>query len=322
MITGNSLAGIERYSCAALILLLAITPLRAELPPEAQTSMDKGVMAAKQQDYPLALRYFHEARKAAPEAPEVFFNLGLAESKIPGRELRAIAWFGAYLTANPTGANAAAVRKQMDVLTVKSQATIRSFLDVLERAALQVPPDPGFPTMGRDRGYIIGQATVHWAAVDDIPRAQKLMARNSPSFLMREQVLTALALALVRSGDLAGARRTAAQIENESDRKHSLDAIENAMTKASNPSNPAVDIRDWLELVTSTSRTFVPKPGSLDAGPFLDLAEHLKAIPAVTKDRYANFWALEETAQKLVHAQVSVEMLLKQLDATARPSPN
>src|SRR5438034_5695252 len=92
----------------AIIFLLVITagvalaqvaPPKA-LPPEAQEAISKGVIAAKQQDYLLAIRYFEEARKAAPAATEIFYDLGLAESKIPGRELRAMAWFGAYLAAN------------------------------------------------------------------------------------------------------------------------------------------------------------------------------------------------------------------------------
>lgn len=73
--------------------------------------------------YLLAVRFFEEARKLAPEAPVIYLNLGLAESRIPGRELRAIAWFGAYLAANPTAPNAAAVKEQIAVLDVKTKAT-------------------------------------------------------------------------------------------------------------------------------------------------------------------------------------------------------
>jgi len=84
------------------------------LPPDAQEAMKNGIIAAKQQDYLLAARYFQDARKIAPDSPEIFFNLGLAESKIPGRELRAIAWFGAYLASTTNAPNAAAVKDQID----------------------------------------------------------------------------------------------------------------------------------------------------------------------------------------------------------------
>src|ERR1700720_475136 len=100
----------------ALVLTLAALPGMAQttaptpLSPEAQAAVDKGVLAAKQQDFLLAVRYFQDARKLAPQAPEIYFDLGLAESKIPGRELRSVAWFGAYLAVSPNAANAAAVK--------------------------------------------------------------------------------------------------------------------------------------------------------------------------------------------------------------------
>ena len=81
--------------------LAAQANIPAPLPPAAQAALDKGIIAAKVPDYALAIRYFEDARKFAPLAPVVFMNLGIAESKMPGRELRAIAWFGAYLAAFP-----------------------------------------------------------------------------------------------------------------------------------------------------------------------------------------------------------------------------
>ena len=62
------------------------------LSKEAKEAIRKGLMAAGQKEWQLAIRYFNEAREKAPLAPEPLFNLGLAESKIPGREIRSIAW--------------------------------------------------------------------------------------------------------------------------------------------------------------------------------------------------------------------------------------
>ena len=70
----------------------AATP--APLPPEAQAAVDKGVLAAKQQDYLLAVRYFQDARKLAPQHPKFTMILVWRKQKIPRRELRAIAWSG------------------------------------------------------------------------------------------------------------------------------------------------------------------------------------------------------------------------------------
>ena len=87
------------YTCLgglSFILFATITGFgqTTTLSPAAQEAINNGIIATKVPDYLLAIKYFEEARKAAPQSPEVFFNLGLAESKIPGRELRAICWFG------------------------------------------------------------------------------------------------------------------------------------------------------------------------------------------------------------------------------------
>lgn len=53
------------------------------LPPDAQEAIKKGILAAKNQDYLLAILYFEDAREIAPDSPELFYNLGLAESQNP-----------------------------------------------------------------------------------------------------------------------------------------------------------------------------------------------------------------------------------------------
>src|SRR5262245_45266906 len=103
---------------------LLITPIAAavettSLPPDAQQALHKGLAAAKQQQWDIAIQNFQDARKIAPDAPEIFYDLGLAESKIAGRELRAVAWFGAYLAASPNAANAAAVKDFIAALRTK-----------------------------------------------------------------------------------------------------------------------------------------------------------------------------------------------------------
>lgn len=136
----------------AICLLLAATELPPALaqdtspksmPPEAQEAMRKGVIAAKSQDYLLAIRYFEAARKVAPyaPAPEIFFNLGLAESKLPGRELRSIAWFGCYLAVSPNAPYTAAIKEQIGQLEAKSRSNIEHLLAGLKQMASKVPTD-------------------------------------------------------------------------------------------------------------------------------------------------------------------------------------
>ena len=118
---------------------LTVTPVHAELSPEAQAAMKKGFLAAKEQEWEVAIKNFQEALKTAPNAPEVFYNLALAESKIPGREQRAIVCFGAYLAANPNAPNAAAVNEFISGLEIKSEGNISRLLKTLQAAANQIP---------------------------------------------------------------------------------------------------------------------------------------------------------------------------------------
>src|ERR1039458_2448018 len=128
--------------CLSLALSIALQgQVTAPLPSEAQEALHKGILAANQQDYLMAIRFFENARKMAPRAPEIYYNLGLAESKIPGRELRAICWFEAFLAANPNAPNAAAVNDQVDVLGVKSLSSIRRLIVSTQEAAIRVSVD-------------------------------------------------------------------------------------------------------------------------------------------------------------------------------------
>ena len=172
----------QLHVCFAVIFILTVhttafcqTTVIHGLPPAAQEAIDKGIIAAKIPDYPLAISYFEEARKIAPQSAEVFFNLGLAESKIPGRELRAICWFGAYLNASPAATNAAAVKEQLIELDVKNKSNLSRFLNTIQDAAIEVSKrdddnsedDPYYS--GDDIYDLVGL----WLDIGDIAMAQK-----------------------------------------------------------------------------------------------------------------------------------------------------
>jgi tetratricopeptide (TPR) repeat protein len=123
------------WLAAAVLLLLTVVQSRSELPPDAQEAVDKGVIAAKQQEWEIAIKSFQEARKLAPNAPEVFYNLGLAESKIPGRELRAISWFAAYLAVIPNAPNAAKVEAKIKELDETSKNNIYRLIGKMQNLA-------------------------------------------------------------------------------------------------------------------------------------------------------------------------------------------
>jgi tetratricopeptide (TPR) repeat protein len=131
-------------SCARCPWVLdALKRLGAPIPTEAQLSAlekadardsweQKGLAAVKQQDWNVALQNLLVAQEIDPESPTVLFNLGLTSEKIPGHELRAIAWFQAYLLVAPAAPDAAAVRNEVTSLEVSYEAKNRLILAQLD----------------------------------------------------------------------------------------------------------------------------------------------------------------------------------------------
>ena len=133
----RDLMSIARYITLTVLLFIAAVTVQAQLPPAAQEALDNGIIAAKVPDYVLAIRYFEEARKIAPNAPIIYFNLGLAESNLPSRELRAICWFAAYLAAEPKSPNAASVKERIQILKIKNQSNVSHLIQTMQDAAQQ-----------------------------------------------------------------------------------------------------------------------------------------------------------------------------------------
>lgn len=175
------------------------------LPPAAQEAINNGIIATKVPDYLLAIKYFEEARKVAPQSAEIFFNLGLAESKIPGRELRAICWFGAYLSANPNAPNAAAVKEQIAVLNIKNQSDITRLLNMVQDAADQIA--------GKDESRGLSDVVELWVSFGDLPAAIKAVNLiNKKDISSKGFALRDIADAQLDANDIAGAQKTTDQI--------------------------------------------------------------------------------------------------------------
>ncbi len=118
---------------ASAVSLIAQTA--DDVPAPAKEAVEKGLAAAGQKEWKLAIRYFEEARKAAPHSPITLYNLALAESQIPGRELRAVACWEAYLLAAPQSEKGAAVRSQIGNLELKTEANTGLIIDMLKSLA-------------------------------------------------------------------------------------------------------------------------------------------------------------------------------------------
>jgi hypothetical protein len=112
-----------------------VEPPRHQLAEAAKEPLQRGLIAAQQQDWKLAIRYLTDAEKADPDAPEILFDLGLASSKLPGYELRSMAWFQAYLVADPGAPNAKAVRSQLLTMEIGFESKIDKILEQLESVA-------------------------------------------------------------------------------------------------------------------------------------------------------------------------------------------
>ena len=219
--------------CLNIIFIITIVGIPAlaqtnVLPPAAQDAINKGIIAAKIPDYLLAIRYFEEARKIAPLSSEVFFNIGLAESKLPGRELRAICWFGAYLTGNPDASNKAAVKEQIDMLDVISQSNIYRFLKTMQDAAGQ--------TSGDKQSENLNKVAELLAKANDIAGAQKTtdLIQNVS---WKSSALKAIAQTQANAGDIAGAQKIADLLHdsgpNQNLKSSALLSIAKAQAKAS-----------------------------------------------------------------------------------------
>jgi hypothetical protein len=316
--------GASLYLGAVVFLLIIVpnfgwgqTNSPARLPPPAQEALDKGIIAAKVPDYPLAIRFFEDARKIAPTAPVVFMNLGIAESKLPGRELRAIAWFGAYLATVPGAPNAAAVKEQIAVLEVRNKSNVSRLIKVVQDAASQIPEDTRGPTMGRDKGHILYQVSRLWARIGDIANAQKTAKLITKSASWQDSAYEAIAGAQFVAGDSAGALQTAGAIHDKNQQQAIRKAIAEVPATAKPASRTAVEVEDWLrEMGVGTwPRGASDRPwivGPLTADMFLDLGGYLKSLPSPSKSIYAYFWALQETADKIVTEQEKIGQMLKQ----------
>ena len=198
-----------RLCWATLLFLLTIAPsigwgqATAPLPPAAQEAFDKGITAAREQGYLVAIRYLQDARKLAPQAPQIYRSLGAVEAKIPGRELRAIAWYGAYLAAFPNAPDAAEVIKEIGRLEVKSQIYISGLIKSVQDAASQMSGD----NESGDKSRNLKDVADLWLESGDIASAEKTTELIRFAHF-KSLALIDIAEAKIRAGDLAGAKIT------------------------------------------------------------------------------------------------------------------
>jgi|GEM_PF-2458059 len=267
------------------------------LPPAAREALAKGIAAAKDRNYLLAVSSFEAARAIPyysseygrnPRAPEIYFNLGLAESKLPGHELRAIAWFGAYLTADPyaPAPNEAAVLQQMNMLFEKNRANLAAWLGSVQEAA---------GTFSNGYQWVtLFQTVILWAEAGEIDAAQKAAALIPVSDQDYCFSLHEIVKAQLRAGDLAGARKTADTIKDRYNR-----------SVASTTANMSYAGERTEVAFTLANAQVAMAEAQILAG---EIAEGKKSLAAAQKStaltRYATYESivLPTIAEALIHA--------------------
>jgi hypothetical protein len=210
-------------SVALPCAVLAQTAAPAPRTPEAQEALNQGVTAAQQQDYMLAIRYFQDARAIAPRDPLIILNLGLAESKIPGRELRAIAWFGAYLSANPNASNAATVTDQIGRLDAKNHSNLSRLISIAQDAATSLSGSPQSEMLYKVAD-LWAESGYSAAALKTVDLMQDVRFKSPTEYRIAE--------IQVEDSDLAGAQKTADLIPDARKKSAAQAAIAEAQAKA------------------------------------------------------------------------------------------
>jgi len=308
----------------------AATP--APLSPAAQAALNKGIIAAKVPDYLLAIRYFEEARKIAPQDPVIYLNMGLAESKIPGRELRALAWFGAYIAAYPDAPNAVAVKEQISVLEVKSQINTARFLKTVHEVTNQLSNSKKYfrsvPVLSFEKRDALSKMIILWAETGDIATA--LNSANLNEYEERPSNYYTIADIRAKSGDIDGAQKTAALIEDEYYKNRAKEAIVKAKSATGSTNAKPPTVSDWLSALGiieyGTTRGIFSI--YLNQAPFLDLSNHLLSLQASLPSKVAHenlqdeiyrhseahvyFSQIYEIAKTIVEEQTKIQHLLKQ----------
>ena len=138
------------------------------LPEAAQAAYDRGMKAAKIQDWKAAIQSFTEAQKVSPNRPVILFNLGLAHAKA-NHEIPAIAWLRTYLASEPAAPNTAAVRAEIRRLEARVQDRITKLFQAAAAAAQQIPQDIA---RGRAIGRVAGRQSL-WGDIEGAIQTMK-----------------------------------------------------------------------------------------------------------------------------------------------------
>ena len=299
----------------AVFLVCTALPAFAQLSPKAQQEIQWGKEWAQNKNYDLAIDFFEMARKEAPNAPEIYGYLGLAESKIGGRELRAIAWYGAYLAANPRAGNRAAVNNAIAELMKTSENNISLLMKTWETAAADMPnpADHGQHTIGYQRDYCWMELGDWYARFGNLEDARRI-AKGIPSPGLAGGVLESIVETQIKTGDMAGAKRTLKSIHDATYRDIAKDKFDHAeKLRQEDEVTAGAVVSDWTQLFVGGA------PPGLDGEMFTDLTASMhpsaSARADLLKDGFGEPWImvgqLSYVANNLGSMQKKIKRMLK-----------
>lgn len=108
--------------------------------PTAQTYYERGLAAADQQAWELAIKSFTEAHSLDSSQPRILYSLGMAHSRAE-HHLAAATWLHAYLALAPNAANKEAVQDEIARLEEAASANITKIFAASAAAARQLPSE-------------------------------------------------------------------------------------------------------------------------------------------------------------------------------------
>jgi tetratricopeptide (TPR) repeat protein len=267
-----------KIACLALAFALPAAPAvvaqPAVLPENAQTALNKGLAAANAQQWETAIQNFQDARKIAPNAPEIDYDLGLAESKIPGRELRAVAWLAAYLAAAPNAPNAAAVKNLIAELQIKTQGNIDRLIRAVDTADGLLPDTPithnggitGKMTNKPDQDRIMSLFEVAnlWASSGKSAEAVEVAHRIGKAGYNETYSLSQIVGAQAGAGYIADAIKTAASFNDVVWSEGAKLAIAEAQAKAGDLASARATLTTAQQTASGQKSVYIKNSQALD----------------------------------------------------------
>ena len=289
-----------------LLILLAAGPVMARtygstLTPGVEVDYERGIAAAEQGEWGLAVAYFNKAQWKALGSPGVLFNLALACSNAGGRDVLAIAWFKAYLAVAPNAANAEQVRKEVLKLEIRVEATVRKLFGKANDTAAMVVNDS-------DRAKAYGEIVYARIQVGDIAGAREAASLIPDIFPnhRRFSAYSQVARAQAEAGFFNGALDTATLLE-DGYKQNAYSNIADAQIKAGGIAG-AIKTAALMESSTYERASIYRSIAlvQVEAG---DIAGARKTASLITYDEYA--------FRAIVKAQVKAGDIVGALETSA-----